>query len=415
MELAARRPSRQRRRTTRAANREPLHDFDRAAFARRLVRWFHRAQRDLPWRRPENVRDPYRVLVSEIMLQQTTVAAAAPYYERFIARFPTLQSLAAASIEEVLPLWAGLGYYQRVRNLHACARAVMEQYHGEFPRELDAVQALPGIGRYTAGAVTSIAFDVPAPIVDANIARVFARIFCLTGDVKAPANQRRLWQEAERLIAACASKTAADCRPSVVNPALMELGALVCVPRAPRCPVCPVKEFCAAHAAGLQNELPHAAPKPQVKEQHDACAFIRRTNAAGDEEILLRQRPHEAKIWWRGMWELPRVTAKADESGEAALRRCLRDELGLEGHVGAHLKSLRHSVTHHQITLDCWVVELEDHQSVPPGAQWYEWHELERLAIPSPMRRLLAWLRAHPILNLEYGLRPQNPPPTGRG
>jgi A/G-specific adenine glycosylase len=388
--------------------------FDPAAFSRRLAHWFSGAQRDLPWRRAENARDPYRVLVSEFMLQQTTVAAVVPFYERFLQRFPTLQSLAEASIEDVLPLWAGLGYYQRASHLHACARTVMEQYGGDFPRGLDRVLALPGIGRYTAGAVTSIAFDAPVPLVDANVARVLARVFCIAGDLKAPVNQRQLWRHAEEIIATCGGSERAangvagsNCRPSVVNPALMELGALICVPRAPRCEACPVASFCAARAAGRQNELPHATPKPARVDLRDACAFIRRGGIlAGIEErrpeqILLRQRPHEAKVWWRGMWELPRATVAADESGEDTLRRALRNELGLADgsiHIGPRLKTLCHGVTHHRITLDCWSVRLNvdaevDVEQAARAVRWFTWDEIAELAVPTAMRRLLEWLR----------------------
>ncbi len=391
--------------------------FDGATFAQQLAHWFAGAQRDLLWRRPENARDPYRILVSEMMLQQTTVAAVGPFYERFLQRFPTLQTLADASMEEVLPLWAGLGYYQRARLLHAAARAVMERHGGEFPRELDAVLALPGVGRYTAGAVTSIAFDLPAPIVDANVARVFSRLFLIEGDLKSSLNQKALWAQAERVVAGCAggdSSKAADaaCRPSVVNPALMELGALICVPRAPRCEVCPVAQWCQAFAAGRQNELPHIVRKRAPVELHDDCAFIRRpasdetagenADAASRDQILLRQRPHDARTWWRGMWELPRVTRRTNESGPDALRRLLRDELQLPPdtiHIGPRLKTVRHGVTHHHITLDCWSVEVGpdvERGPTPQNVRWFGWDEVHALAVPASMRRLLLWLRAHP-------------------
>lgn len=222
-------------------------------FAHRLERWFQKAQRDLPWRRPENARDAYRVLVSEVMLQQTTVAAATPFYRLFIAHFPDASTLAEAELEEVLPFWAGLGYYSRVRNLHAAARVVQEKHHGEFPQAEDDVRALPGVGRYTAGALLSIVFNQPTPIVDANVARVLARVLALEDDVKCSAAQKRLWSEAKKLVTASS-------RPATFNPALMELGALLCTPRQPRCAPCPVREFCSAFRAGRQNELPRAAP-----------------------------------------------------------------------------------------------------------------------------------------------------------
>lgn len=357
-------------------------DFDRRKFSRHLCEWFARAQRDLPWRRPENAKDPYRVLVSEVMLQQTTVSAVIPFYHRFLERFPTLESLAQASLDEVLPLWAGLGYYSRARNLHTMAQTVVEKHAGRFPHDLDAVLSLPGVGRYTAGAVTSIAFDTPSPIVDANVARVFARVFVIEGDVKGTANQKRLWQEAEAMV------HDSDCLPSHLNPALMELGALICTPRSPRCAECPVSTFCGALAAGRQNELPHATPRREAVELHDVCAFVQR-----DGLIFLRQRPHDAKIWWRGMWELPRVSAQPDESPQDALRRFLHDEFAADAAIGARLKTLEHGVTHHHITLDCFAVEIEGELQ---NGQWFEWDEIDHLALPSVMRRLLLWLKKHP-------------------
>lgn len=379
-----------------------VSSLDNREFTQHLTQWFKQAQRDLPWRRPENARDPYRVLVSEIMLQQTTVAAVVPFYERFLLRFPTLEALAAADVEEVLPLWAGLGYYARARNLHACARAVVERHGGSFPRDLNEVLALPGIGRYTAGAVTSIAFDAPSPIVDANVARVFTRIFCIEGDLKTPANQKLLWSEAEKII----EERAEAALPSQLNPALMELGALICVPREPRCHACPVAEHCCARASGRENELPHATPKPVEVALHDVCAFMHRSTPEG-VQVLLRRRPDEdgPQSWWRGMWELPRTTINsgAKESAGDALRRLLQVELCLAPDqnikTGPCLKTMRHGVTHHRITLDCYVVEESDEVFVADeqaaNVRWFYWHELAELALPSTMRRLLQWLEQH--------------------
>jgi len=244
--------------------------FPHNEFARDLAAWFGMAQRDLPWRQPENARDPYRVVVSEMMLQQTTVAAAIPFYTRFIARFPDAQTLAAAPLDDVLAAWAGLGYYARARYLHALAKAVTER--GEFPRTLQEIQSLPGVGRYTAGAVASIAFDIAAPIVDANVARVFSRVFLIHGDLKRSDNAARLWNEAEAVVEAGAKQNIA---PSQLNPALMELGALVCVPKNPRCEQCPVERFCGARRENRQNELPFIAPKIAPTEMNDVCVRLR--------------------------------------------------------------------------------------------------------------------------------------------
>ena len=195
-----------------------------------LLGWYRRHKRDLPWRR---TRDPYAIWLSETMLQQTRVETVIPYYERFLARFPSVQALAEAAPDEVSKLWSGLGYYSRARNLHAAARKVVDGYGGELPSDVAALQELPGIGRYTAGAVASIAFDRAAPIVDGNVARVLARLLDLRDDVSAPATQQRLWAEAEAL--------ARGPKPGDLNQSLMELGALICTPRAPKCLLCPLR------------------------------------------------------------------------------------------------------------------------------------------------------------------------------
>ena len=363
-------------------------------FVRELVKWFAAAQRDLPWRHEENARDAYRVVVSEVMLQQTTVAAVVPFYQRFLARFPTLESLAEAPFEDVLPFWAGLGYYSRARNLHALARAVVEKHGGVFPREFREVLALPGVGRYTAGAVSSIAFDQKSPIVDANVARVFSRVFCLEGDPKNSANQSELWRRASELVGACDQKNP----PSQFNPALMELGALICTPRAPQCEKCPVAQFCLARAQNRQNELPHASPKREIVELRDACVYLKSirpsdgSTVGGHPEFgrtFLRRRDGEAKIWWRGMWELPRTTARENEGTREAAARMLREEFSLtDFQIGAKLQTLRHGVTHHRITLDCYEAEIEN-LFTGENCGWFDENEIAKLALPSTMRALL--------------------------
>ncbi len=367
------------------------HTFDYAAFDRALATWFASAQRDLPWRKVENARDAYRVLVSEVMLQQTTVKAVVPFYERFINRFPDLTSLASADIEEVLPFWAGLGYYSRARMLHRCAQQIIEKYDGVFPTELNRVLELPGIGRYTAGAVTSIAFGQKNPIVDANVARLFARLFLIEGDLKNAANQTLLWQHATCVVESCND----EFPPSIVNPAMMELGALVCTPKNPKCESCPVQGFCGAFKTHRQNELPFIAPKRRSVELQDVCAFVTRLSSEGNEEVLLRQRSHDAGIWWRGMWELPRTTRQQNESAPDALQRLLCDELGCENiAVETPLKTISHGVTHHKIALECWRVEVKE-SSAHSSTRWFAWDEIAPLALPSAMKNLLAWLRTH--------------------
>jgi len=325
------------------------------------------------------------------MLQQTTVSAVIPFYHRFLARFPDVSTLAEAETDEVLPLWAGLGYYSRARNLHAAARAVMEKHNGIFPQNFEEVLALPGVGRYTAGAICSIAFGQKVPIVDANVARVLSRVLCLEGDVKSPKVQAQLWNGATELVHA-------STQPSNFNPAMMELGALICVPKTPRCAACPVSDFCGAFQTERQNELPQITPKKINQELHDACVFF--GAATG---VLLRRRSEEntAKNWWKGMWELPRTTIQTGESTPSAIERLL-GELLIEAEIGALLKTVKHGVTTHAITLDC--IEIHHARFDESPAQFFSWEETKALAMPSTMRQLLDWYYSNRVVNAQLSL-----------
>ena len=222
------------------------------AVRRALLAWYRANRRELPWRA---TRDPYAIWVSEAMLQQTRVETAIPYYERFLERFPDVAALASADLDDVLGAWAGLGYYSRARNLHAAARLVAERHGGEVPDDVEQLRALPGVGRYTAGAIASIAFDRPEPVVDGNAARVLTRLHDIREDVRSARVARRLWEESAALVRGP--------QPGLLNQALMELGARVCTPRAPRCPTCPLLRHCAAYRAGDPESLPVAAgPAP---------------------------------------------------------------------------------------------------------------------------------------------------------
>ena len=241
------------------------------ALRRSLLAWYRRHQRALPWRAS---RDPYRIWVSEVMLQQTTVAAVQPYYEAFLARFPDVRALATARVEDLLALWSGLGYYRRARHLHAAARAIVERHAGRFPRELAQALALPGVGPYTARAVLSIAYGVAEPVVDGNVRRVLARLLLLRG---------RAWRD-ERAFHAPAAELLAKRSPGDWNQAVMELGATVCTPRAPACPACPWRRSCAARAQGLQEQLPERKPRSAPRDEAppvERGARGRRPRAAG--------------------------------------------------------------------------------------------------------------------------------------
>jgi A/G-specific adenine glycosylase len=340
----------------------------------RLLAWFQAARRDLPWRRS---RDPYRIWVSEVMLQQTTVAAVVPYFERFLHAFPTLRDLVAAPEQDVLRLWEGLGYYRRARDLHRAARQLVAAGHDTVPDDPAVVSELPGMGRYTQGAVLSQAYDRRLPILEANSLRVLCRLFGRTDDPRRGPAQRWLWQVAEDLLPA---KQVGD-----FNQALMELGALVCTPTAPRCDDCPLAADCVARQLGRQDEIPVKAPPPAVTEVREAAVVMRRGHA-----VLLVQRP-EAASRWANLWEFPHGPLGDGESHEEAALRLARDLTGLEVALGPELLTLRHGVTRFRITMACFEAEWAGGEFRSDFYRQGLWVAPERLAaypVSAPQRRL---------------------------
>lgn len=335
-----------------------------------MLDWFGRNARPMPFR---DTRDPYAIWVSEIMLQQTTVAAATPYWERFMARFPTVRQLADALLDDVLHAWAGLGYYSRARNLHAAARQVVERHGGVFPRSFEDVLALPGIGRYTAGAICSFAFNDNVPVVDANISRVLARLMLIYGDPRSGFTHRELWRIAEVILP--------HGRARDWNLALFDIGASVCVPEAPRCPECPISPWCSARREGRQSEFPQIAPKPPMEAQADVGLVIR--DAEG--RILLLQRPPTGV--WAGMWEVPRGTVQPGESLENAARRIAAERLGVEVTLGEYITAIRHTVMRRSIALHAYEAKLQERIAT---GRWVTTEEAKALALPSPQRKLMA-------------------------
>lgn len=313
----------------------------RRRFSQRLRAWFRRHARDLPWRQ---TRDPYAIWVSEIMLQQTQVATVVPYFERFLRRFPTLLALAQADEQDVLRLWEGLGYYRRARQLHRAARQVAAEHGGRFPRDRQAVGRLPGIGRYTAGAILSLAFDAREPILEANTLRLWSRLLAFRGDPRSARGQRVLWAAAEQSLP----------RRGVgaFNQALMELGAEVCRAREPACGSCPVAEFCEARRRGLQHVVPGAAARPRVESVREAAVVVSR----GGRVLIVKHGDHAR---WAGLWDFPRFEVPAEVArDEAAYDRYLRRQLlattGVRASRPLPLATLRHAVTRFRITLDCY-------------------------------------------------------------
>ncbi|MCB9874628.1 MAG: A/G-specific adenine glycosylase [Planctomycetaceae bacterium] len=305
---------------------------------RRLSVWFERNSRDLPWRK---TRDPYHVWISEIMLQQTQVVTVIPYFERFIAKFPTISSLATAHEDEVLRMWEGLGYYRRARQLHKAARVIVDEHDGVFPRDAVSVKALPGIGRYTAGAILSIAFEAREPILEANTIRVFSRLIAYRHDTTSTEGQRVLWAVAEDWLP---RKRIGD-----FNQAMMELGSEICTPRAPLCHECPVAMLCPTRAEGLQDIIPAAKKKTKYEDVVEACVVVRRNG-----KVLLRRCEEGER--WAGLWDFPRLASNAENDAGRSRELCegVRTLTGYDVAIGDHFKTIKHAVTRFRITLKCF-------------------------------------------------------------
>ena len=343
----------------------------RARIVGQLLAWYRIHKRDLPWRGAS----PYAVWVSEIMLQQTQVATVIPYFLRFLEHFPTVEALASAPIEDVLKYWAGLGYYARARNLHRAAQMVVERHGGRIPDTPDVIETLPGIGRYTAGAILSIAYNVPRPLVDANVIRVLSRLFGLRGDPKSAANQAQLWALAEALVP--------DDFPGDFNQALMELGALICAPADPQCERCPLLSDCVAGRSPDPSALPEFPPgRASVSVTHSA-ALIRNEV----KQFLIVQRPLHGL--WGGLWEFPRVVCQAGENPPEAAARAAQEVVGVKVAVGERIGLVKHGVTHHKITLYGYAAEPQDAGLVPQpvhcaALRWTEPEAFANFAFSAP-------------------------------
>jgi A/G-specific adenine glycosylase len=358
-----------------------------------MLDWFARNARDLPWRK---TRDPYAIWVSEVMLQQTQVKTVIPYWERWMRELPTVRVLAGASSGKVHKLWEGLGYYARARNLHRAARGLVAARGGRFPERFDEVLALPGVGRYTAGAICSIAFHQPTPVLDGNLMRVLTRVFGIAGDPRKPRVNARLWRIAEALVwraAATESRTlrrASRLPPSGhacshLNQSLMELGAVICTPRRPRCALCPVRRHCVARRQARVAELPHRDRRP-VSTLRRFAAFVVRHRG----RWLVRQRP--AGVVNAHLWELPNT--------EVIRRRLDVRELGRQV-LGAplasvqHLVTVRHTLTRYRITLDVLAARLRRQpKTLDPSRRWVTLRALDTLAFAGAHRKILNGLGA---------------------
>ena len=348
-----------------------------SASKRRLLVWFNRHARPLPWRRD---RDAYRIWISEVMLQQTTVAAVVPRFEQFLAAFPNVHTLAAADEQDVLKVWEGMGYYGRARNLHRAARILVESHGGVLPDDPAVWAKLPGVGRYILGAVLSQAFDRRLPIVEANTKRVLCRLFAQAGDPKSAPVQAWLWETA----AAILPKN----RVGDFNQALMELGALVCTPKQPDCSRCPLAADCLARREGIQDRIPRNAARPPVVEVREVCVVIRHRG-----RVLLARRPTSGR--WANMWEFPRAVLNQRETPDDGVHRLLKS-LGVDAEPGAELMTLRYGVTRFRMTMVCLEVAADAKKvqmDYYEQGRWLRLAELSTYPLSTPQRKLAAALQ----------------------
>lgn len=370
------------RRTNRGSSMSNIPHVPADSVRPALVQWYRKIRRDLPWR-TENP-DPYAVWVSEIMLQQTRVVTVEPFYIRWMQRFPNIRALAAADEQEVLRLWAGLGYYARARNLHRAARIVVEQHNGILPTARADLLRLPGIGEYTAGAILSIAMEKPEPIVDANVERVLARMTCLalpTGKARAA-----LWK--------CAASLADGEAPGDTNQALMELGALVCRSMDPLCDDCPVLAWCQGATTPDPTAYPLPAEHRSTVIEHHACTIL----LDGDQVLLTHRPPHGL---WGGLWEFPRRVCEHQERPVECARRALLEIAGITAGKMVEIHKVRHVVTHHQITLHGFTCLTWSHQPTNGLAhhelRWVPLAEAQSLPLSAPQSAMLAHVTTHHI------------------
>jgi A/G-specific adenine glycosylase len=377
-----------------------LKDRKIPALVTSLLSWYTAHARDLPWRR---TRDPYAVWVSEIMLQQTQVKTVIPFWERWQRELPTLQAAADASPDQLHKLWEGLGYYTRVRNLQKAAQRIVTEHHGQFPSRFEDVLALPGIGRYTAGAICSIAFDQPTPILDGNVVRVLTRIFGIAENPREPATNRRLWALAEELVQSAAAlpraprqrrfakAPAAAGHCSALNQSLMELGALICTPRAPRCPDCPARKLCVAARENRVGDLPNLGPRAKPTARRFFAFVIER-----DGKFLVRRRP--PGLVNAHLWEFPNV--EVETAGPADAEKSFKSEFGVAPQKLALIATVKHAITRYRITLEAFEARLAEPNLPLPrrtssaatalgGAVWKTAEQLHQLAFTSAHRKVL--------------------------
>ena len=343
-----------------------------------LLKWFRKNARDLPWRK---TKDPYAIWISEIMLQQTQVDTVVPYYHRFLKRFPTVRQLARARLDTVLKLWEGLGYYSRARNLHLAAKTIIRDHNGNIPQTKQTLLSLPGIGLYTAGAIASIAFNKDESLVDGNVIRVLCRLFRIRKNPKSGTTQKRLWHLAKELLPSG--------RAGLFNQAMMELGATVCLPRKPNCGACPLRKMCGAKEYGEQEALPIRVGRAPLPHQDVVIAVIYKNG-----RILIDKRKSNGLLG--GLWEFPGGKVEKDESFTAAIRREIREELGITIRIRRPLATIQHSYSHFSVTLHAFECS---HASGTPKCRtcadfkWVYPKQLKNYAFPTANKKIIAVLQ----------------------
>ncbi len=344
-------------------------------FAEKLLQWYGLEGRDLPWR---NTRDPFRIWISEIMLQQTGVETVIPYYEKFLARFPDIVSLANADIDEVIALWAGLGYYSRARNLHAAAVMVKNRFEGSLPKNLDDLMSLPGIGRSTAGAILAIAFDQKTPILDGNVRRILCRIFAVEEDPRRPAIEKKLWQWADALTS--------EKRPHDYSQAIMDLGATLCTPRHPACDRCPVAACCRARQLGKAAELPVRKQKKTLPQRREVVLLLSQQG-----RLLVRKRPYGGMLG--GLWEFPSLIREGKENSAEVAAKLLA-ALDAEGTLEKWGKS-RHTYSHFHLESEVFFAEVKTRsQRIRESNQtWLPSSEIAALAVHGAHKKVFRLLQ----------------------
>ncbi len=351
-----------------------LEEKFKSQFSGLLLTWYGEQKRDLPWRRTT---DPYKIWVSEVMLQQTQVKTVLPYYDRFIERFPTVEALANSDLEAVLKVWEGLGYYARARNLHRAAETIVREYDKQMPSDYESLIGISGIGPYSAAAVASIAFNRNYAVVDGNVTRVICRIF----GISEPAAENQVKIKIKNTAAALLMPG----RASEFNQAMMELGALICLPKSPSCGLCPVSSLCQAQSLPRPDLLPTRTPAKKVPHYDIAVGIVWQ----GDR-VLIDKRPTNGLLG--GLWEFPGGKKEADETLEECVKRELREELGVEVRIQAPFMTVRHAYTHFKITLhafECRLLRGKPRPKTATAARWVQLQEMQQLPFPRANKRIL--------------------------